>query len=224
MKGCAPVGRILMCPASHLRGSVSTSAHEKGPAASGRGALLSSVPTSGRRRCPGERRREIAPPAAVVCPPRVVMRRRAPRRTGGAYLVSTSGGRVAHRGAAVRAGGRSRELCGHRAGRIWRPQPFDPALCVFRSAGRPRASPEPAVYPGDRAAVPCRPVTSLERGPTTRGTIRTPHRSRDPRVVLSGPPLAGADTGTTRRTARRSRAVRVRAVGHGSGCGWGGRR
>ena len=26
------------------------------------------------------------------------------------------------------------------------------------------------------------------------GTTRTPHRSSEPRVVLSGPPLAGTDT------------------------------
>lgn len=64
------------------------------------------------------------------------------------------------------------------------------------SAGRPRASPEPTVLLGDRAAVPCRPVTCPERGPTTHGTIRTSHRSGEPRVVLSGPPLAGTDTGS----------------------------
>jgi hypothetical protein len=65
----------------------------------------------------------------------------------------------------------------HRAGWTRPPQPFDPALCIFAvSAGRPRASPEPTVLLGDRAAVPCRPVTTLERGPTTHGTIRTSHR------------------------------------------------
>ncbi|CAM5383114.1 hypothetical protein SHIRM173S_09280 [Streptomyces hirsutus] len=77
--------------------------------------------------------------------------------------------------------------------------------------GRPRASPEPAVLLGDRAAVPCRPVTRPERGPTTHGTIRTSHRSGEPRVVLSGPPLADTDTGTngaipvpvTRRTGEK---------------------
>src|SRR5690348_14953867 len=65
--------------------------------------------------------------------------------------------------------------------------------CFRRSApGVPGAD----RYLGDRAAVPCRPVTSLERGPTTRGTAATSHRSREPRVVLSGPPLAGTDTDT----------------------------
>jgi hypothetical protein len=94
-----------------------------------------------------------------------------------------------------------------------RPQPSDPALRVFAlSAGRPRASPEPSVLLGDRAAVPCRPVTSLERGPTTHGTIRTSHRSSEPRVVLSGPPLAGTDNETNERARGRSRAVRVRGV------------
>ncbi|MFD0211443.1 hypothetical protein ACFVH9_20590 [Streptomyces hirsutus] len=78
-------------------------------------------------------------------------------------------------------------------------------------AGRPRASPEPAVLLGDRTAVPCRPVTRPERGPATHGTIRTSHRSGEPRVVLSGPPLADTDTGTngaipvpvTRRTGEK---------------------
>lgn len=86
-------------------------------------------------------------------------------------------------------------------------------LCIFAfSAGRPRASPRPTVLLGDRAAVPCRPVTCPERGPTAHGTIRTPHRSSEPRVVLPGPPLAGTDTGTndtargvvTRRTGERT--------------------
>lgn len=85
----------------------------------------------------------------------------------------------------------------HRAGWTRPPQPFDPALCIFAvSAGRPRASPGPTVLLGDRAAVPCRPVTTLERGPTTHGTFRTSHRPSEPRVVLSGPPLAGTDTTT----------------------------
>lgn len=82
-------------------------------------------------------------------------------------------------------------------------------------AGRPRASPEPTVLLGDRAAVPCRPATRPERGPTTHGTIRTSHRSGEPRVVLSGPPLADTDTGTngaipvpvTRRTGEKNAYV-----------------
>src|SRR4051812_45066263 len=73
--------------------------------------------------------------------------------------------------------------------------PGPPRACVG-SAGRPRASPEPTVLLGDRAAVPCRPVTCPGRGPTTYGTTRTSHRPSEPRVVLSGPPLAGTDTGT----------------------------
>lgn len=62
----------------------------------------------------------------------------------------------------------------------------------------------------DRAAVPCRPVTCLERGPTAHGKIRTPHRSSEPRVVLPGPRLAGADTGTNEGGREASRSVRVR--------------
>ncbi|GAA1423953.1 hypothetical protein GCM10009601_27980 [Streptomyces thermospinosisporus] len=38
-------------------------------------------------------------------------------------------------------------------------------------AGRPRASPEPAVLLGDRSAVPCRPVTSRSEVP--RRTARS---------------------------------------------------
>lgn len=59
-------------------------------------------------------------------------------------------------------------------------------FCVD-SAGRPRASPEPTVLLGDRAAVPCRPVTTLERGPTTHGTIRTSHRSSEATRGSFGP-------------------------------------
>jgi hypothetical protein len=101
-------------------------------------------------------------------------------------------------------------------------------LCIFAvSAGRPRASPRPAVLLGDRAAVPCRPVTFPERGPTTHGTIRTPHRSSEPRVVLTGPPLAGADTGTndtvlgavTRRTGERPPELRC-DPGTAPGASW----
>lgn len=55
------------------------------------------------------------------------------------------------------------------------------------SVGRPRASPEPTVLLGDRAAVPCRPVTTLERGPTTHGTIRTSHHSSEATRGSFGP-------------------------------------
>ncbi len=94
------------------------------------------------------------------------------------------------------------------------PQPLDPGRDGSR---RPAPGvPEPAVLLGDRAAVPCRPVTSLERGPTTHGTIRASHRSSEPRVVLSGPRLADTDTGTneavrapvTRRTGERRPELR----------------
>ncbi len=59
---------------------------------------------------------------------------------------------------------------------------------------------------GDRAAVPCRPVTSLGRGPTTYGV--NPVRliaPAEPRVVSSGPPLAGTDTSTNDELWRGSR-------------------
>src|SRR4030095_14633703 len=77
-------------------------------------------------------------------------------------------------------------------------------------------SPCPAFLLGDRAAVPCGPVTTLERGPTTYGTTRASHRSSKPRVVLSGPPLAGTDTTTnegvlgavTRRTGEKGPELR----------------
>lgn len=117
----------------------------------------------------------------------------APRRTGGARLVWTNGSQGLHVNVVacygtwgcsciVLEGRRLRNL-------LTRPCTFWP-LCF---AGRPRASPEPTVLWGDRAAVPCRPVTTLE-----------------PRVVCAGPPLAGTDTGTNEARGRRSRAGRVR--------------
>jgi len=48
---------------------------------------------------------------------------------------------------------------------------------------RPRSRP----FLSDRAAVPCRPVTTLERGPTTHGTIRTSHRSSEATRGFFGP-------------------------------------
>ncbi|CAL9505284.1 hypothetical protein SUDANB58_03538 [Streptomyces sp. enrichment culture] len=68
------------------------------------------------------------------------------------------------------------------------------------SAGRPRAPPGPAVLSGDRAAVPCRPVTFRSEVPR-----RT---ARSARLIApvshawfsSGPPLAGTDTRTNETT------------------------
>lgn len=166
----------------------------KGPAGRNpRGPSSSSAPASGQRRCLG------AAPGGCA-----------------AGLSSAVQGRVEYTALHGLAGSKwsfLRIVLDERGPRNRLTQP----LCIFAiSAGRPRASPRPAVPLGDRAAVPCRPVTFPERGPTTHGTIRTSHRSSEPRVVLTGPPLAGADTGTndtgrgtvTRRTGERPPELR----------------
>ncbi|GGV49433.1 hypothetical protein GCM10010261_26870 [Streptomyces pilosus] len=61
-------------------------------------------------------------------------------------------------------------------------------------------------------AVPCRPVTCPERGPTAYGTIR-PVRHIAPAShawCCSDPHLAGADTGTNEADGGGSRTGRVR--------------
>ncbi len=180
-----------------------------------------------------ERRRGVAP--LVFGWPLAFPLRSAPRRVRGARMVSTFGSTAVHINAVVYGG--TWGLSRHRARWTRPPQPFDPDLGILtgtfwnsdtwpgRPAGRLRASPEPAVLLGDRAAVPCRPVTCLERGPTTHGTIRTSHRSSEPRVVLSGPPLAGTDTTTneaphvtvTRRTGESGPELRYDRQGRPSG-------
>ncbi len=143
---------------------------------------------------PGERRRGVAPLALCcpICPVRLGRRPGAFGARGWSRPLAV-GQRIAMRLCVRDLGGLLRIVLDGRGLRNRLTQP----LCIFAfSAGRPRASPEPTVLLNDRAAVPCRPVTFLERGPTTHGTIRTPHRSSEPRVVLSGPPLAGTDTGT----------------------------
>jgi hypothetical protein len=152
----------------------------------GRGALLSSAPTSGQRRCLG-----AAPGGCAAC---LVRPGRRPGAEGAHGWSRPLTVRKCKQCSCLR---RDLGRCTHRAGWAGPTQPFHPRLCIFAfSAGRPRASPEPTVLLGDRAAVPCRPATSLERGPTTYGTTRTSHRSSKPRVVLSGPPLAGTDIST----------------------------
>lgn len=196
-----PTFTEFLCGLDHSRPG-----HAKGPAGLSRGALLRQHRRQGSAGA-WERRRGVAPLvscAGVAAPAHM-------GRTGGLDLW-----RCGSASNAVVCGG-TWGLSTHRAGSTGPTQPFDPGLCIFAfSAGRPRASPEPTVLLGDRAAVPCRPVTTLERGPTTYGTTRTSHRSSKPRVVLSGPPLAGTDTSTneavrvavTRRTGERGAELR----------------
>lgn len=153
-----------------------------------------SAPTSGQRRCPGSGagglRRLLS--VALSAPVRLGRRPGAFGARGWSRPLAV-GQRMATRLCVRGLGGFLRIVLDGHGLRNRSTQP----LCIFAfSAGRPRASPGPTVLLNDRAAVPCRPVTFLERGPTTHGTIRTPHRSSEPRVVLSGPPLAGTDTGT----------------------------
>jgi hypothetical protein len=197
----APVGRARgVCFVGRAPCSGGRPGMKKGPAGRSRGALLWSAPASGQRRCLGSGAgglRRWSRPMAVAGG-------MAPGCACGACGMQGPCPLRDLRGTRAALG-----LSPHRAGSSWSAQPSGPAS--DGSAGRPRASPEPTVLLGDRAAVPCRPVTSLERGPTTHSTIRTPHRPSEPRVVLSGPPLAGTDTGTneaapvtvTRRTGER---------------------
>ncbi|MGX1271862.1 hypothetical protein RKD18_005056 [Streptomyces phaeoluteigriseus] len=196
------------------------SGHDEGPRGTDpRGPSLSSAPASGQRRClrsgaGGSRRWLVERPR-----PRRVSAGAHSRRATGLNLWRsvgterrTAGQSRERRCNAVVPGGTwgfLRIVLDERGTRNRLTQP----LRIFAfPAGRPRASPRPAVLLGDRAAVPCRPVTSLERGPTAHGTIRTPHRPSEPRVVLPGPPLAGTDIGTNEAVRGRSRAVRVRGT------------
>lgn len=63
---------------------------------------------------------------------------------------------------------------------------------------------------GDRAAVPCRPVTSLERGPTAYTSRVRLIAPAEPRVVLAARPWLARTSGPTKPVGIRSRAVRVR--------------
>jgi len=178
----------------------------EGPRGFGPRGPSPSAPTSGQRRCLG-----AAPGGCAAC---LVRPGRRPGAHGAHGWSRPLAVRKCKQCSCLR---RDLGLSTHRAGWTGPTQPFDPGLCIFAvSAGRPRASPEPTVLLGDRAAVPCRPATTLERGPTTYGTTRTSHRSSKPRVVLSGPPLAGTDTSTneavrvavTRRTGERRPELR----------------
>lgn len=112
------------------------------------------------------------------------------RRTWGARVVSTFGN--------VGCSERGR-LVLHRAGRA--------AACatVSTGCGRPRASPgvPGADRPwGDRAAVPCRPVTGAgARSHDVPAVRHTPQRSHA-WFFLPGPPLAGTDIGTNEAPVR----------------------
>jgi len=76
-------------------------------------------------------------------------------------------------------------------------------------AGRPRASPEPAVLLGDRAAVPCRPVTSWSEVPRrTAWSVRLIAPASHAWFCRARPWLARTPP-PTKRCAPRSRAVRV---------------
>lgn len=175
----------------HIRGGVGVPGQSEGPRGTeSAGPFFVSTDV---RAAPvlGERRRGVAPLALWFCwffglcglfsgvglgvvpwggaVPGDGDRRSYARRTRGAHVVWTIGGRVVESCGYGGVGCSCIVLDGQRP-----PQPFGPPRTD--SAGRPRASPEPTVYLVTGLAVPCRPVTTLGRGPTAHGTIRTPHR------------------------------------------------
>jgi hypothetical protein len=121
-----------------------------------------------------------------------------PGRTRGVRMVPTSGRGAVHCNAVVCSGTWvSFASCWIDAGcAVVRPGLA--YFCGFPPVGpgRPRSRP---VLLGDQAAVPCSPVTFLERGPTAYGVIRTPHRSSEPRVVLRARPWLARTPGPTKR-------------------------
>lgn len=87
-------------------------------------------------------------------------------------------------------------------------------LCAFLhfppgGPGRPRSRPFSWVTGLLSPAVRSRPWSEVPRRTARSVRLIAP---AEPRVVLSGPPLAGADTTPTKWFAGRSRAVRVRAA------------